>query len=121
MSDPHSPSSFQSLALSSSYPVLTIIPMLVPTLVYGQLVGGTIAGDVVDPSTPLCPGARVTIRNQETGGIRELMTAPGGRFSGAVDPRRHLLRFSLTGWICTTQADRHCAHRGPEHTTPSWP
>jgi len=57
-----------------------------PALVHGQLVGGTIAGDVADPSNASIAGAQVTIRNQETGGVRQLITAQGGAFSAPSIP-----------------------------------
>jgi len=51
-----------------------------------QLVGGTIAGDVVDPSTATVGQAKVLIRNQETGGERSLATAGDGTFSAPSIP-----------------------------------
>ena len=54
--------------------------------VRGQLVGGTIAGDVVDPHNAAVTGAQVLIRNEETGGVRQLVTAGGGAFSAPSIP-----------------------------------
>ena len=51
-----------------------------------QVVGGTIAGDVVDPTGGAVTGARVLIRDQETGTVRELITAEGGTFSAPSIP-----------------------------------
>ena len=51
-----------------------------------QVVGGTIAGDVVDPSGGAVSGARVLIRDQETGTARELITSEGGTFSAPSIP-----------------------------------
>src|ERR1700733_3027020 len=56
------------------------------TFLHAQLVGGTIAGDVVDPNNAAVVGARVQIRNEETGGVRELVTAQGGAFSAPSIP-----------------------------------
>jgi hypothetical protein len=53
---------------------------------HAQLVGGTISGDVVDPNNAAVVGAKVQIRNQETGGVRELVTAQGGAFSAPSIP-----------------------------------
>jgi Carboxypeptidase regulatory-like domain len=46
-----------------------------------QVVGGTIAGDVVDPVGAPVAKAEVVIRNQETGSERRLITAESGIFS----------------------------------------
>ncbi len=51
-----------------------------------QIVGGTIAGDVVDPAGGAVSGARVLIHNQETGTVRELITSEGGTFSAPSIP-----------------------------------
>ncbi len=51
-----------------------------------QVVGGTIAGDVVDPSGDAVTGAKVLIRDQETGTVRELITSEGGAFSAPSIP-----------------------------------
>ena len=51
-----------------------------------QVVGGTIAGDVVDPAGGAVTGARVLIRDQETGTVRELITSEGGAFSAPSIP-----------------------------------
>jgi hypothetical protein len=51
-----------------------------------QIVGGTIAGDVVDPAGGAVSGGRVLIHNQETGTVRELITSEGGTFSAPSIP-----------------------------------
>jgi hypothetical protein len=56
------------------------------SFLHAQLVGGTITGDVVDPNNAAVVGAHVQIRNQETGGVRELVTAQGGAFSAPSIP-----------------------------------
>ena len=53
---------------------------------HSQLVGGTIAGDVVDAGGASVVGAEVEIRNQETGGVRELVTSSYGTFSAPSIP-----------------------------------
>ncbi len=52
----------------------------------GQLVGGTIAGDVVDQSNATVGQATVLIHNQETGLERRLATAGDGTFSAPSIP-----------------------------------
>jgi hypothetical protein len=51
-----------------------------------QLVGGTIAGEVVDPSNATVDRAEVLIRNLETGGERRLVTSGNGVFSAPSIP-----------------------------------
>jgi hypothetical protein len=55
-------------------------------LAIAQLVGGTIAGDVVDPNNATVDQAKVLIRNQETGSERSLITARDGTFSAPSIP-----------------------------------
>jgi hypothetical protein len=55
-------------------------------LSFAQLVGGTITGDVVDPSNAAVAKATVLIQNQETGGGRHLTTAADGTFSAPSIP-----------------------------------
>ncbi len=56
------------------------------SLSHAQLVGGTIAGDVVDASNATIDRARVIIHNQETGGERSLITGADGTFSAPSIP-----------------------------------
>jgi hypothetical protein len=51
-----------------------------------QLVGGTIAGEVVDPGNATVGRAEVLIRNEETGGERHLITSGDGAFSAPSIP-----------------------------------
>jgi hypothetical protein len=53
---------------------------------HAQLVGGTITGDVVDPSNAAIDQAKVLIRNVETGTERSLITSNGGTFSAPSIP-----------------------------------
>ena len=53
---------------------------------FAQMVGGTIAGGVVDPSNAPVDAAEVVVRNQETGGERRLVTAQDGTFSAPSIP-----------------------------------
>ncbi len=47
----------------------------------GQMVGGTISGDIVDPAGAAVARADVLIRNDETGSERKFITAESGTFS----------------------------------------
>jgi carboxypeptidase family protein len=73
---------------SASVRILIMLLALVvmPAFVRAQLVGGTIEGDVVDPNKASVIGAKVEIRNQETGGVRQLITSQGGAFSAPSIP-----------------------------------
>jgi hypothetical protein len=62
-------------ALSAAAPVL-----------HAQLVGGTIAGEVVDPTNAALDHATVVIHNQETGTERTILTASDGAFSAPSIP-----------------------------------
>ncbi len=63
---------------------VTIAVSLLPSR--AQLVGGTIAGDVVDPSNATLDHATVIIRNEETGTERTLITGADGTFSAPSVP-----------------------------------
>jgi len=63
-----------TLALTSVHPA------------YSQLVGGTIAGDVVDGGGASVVGAEVLIKNEETGGVRHLVSSNSGSFSAPSIP-----------------------------------
>jgi hypothetical protein len=68
------------------FPIMFFAFLTLSTFLRAQLVGGTIAGDVVDPNNAAVVGAKVQIRNEETGGVRELVTAQGGAFSAPSIP-----------------------------------
>jgi len=55
-------------------------------LLRAQLVGGTIEGDVVDPTNAVIEHATVVIRNDETGTERSLVTGADGKFSAPSIP-----------------------------------
>jgi len=53
---------------------------------HAQVVGGTISGTIVDAGGAVIPGASVTIRNQETGGERRLLSNADGAYSAPSIP-----------------------------------
>ena len=55
-------------------------------LLKAQLVGGTIEGEVVDPTNAVLDHATVLIRNDETGTERSLVTGTDGKFSAPSIP-----------------------------------
>jgi hypothetical protein len=76
-----SPLSRRVFSLFVLFTLLAAAPFL-----HAQLVGGTIAGDVVDPNGAPVDQANVLIHNEETGTERNLLTANGGAFSAPSIP-----------------------------------
>ena len=74
--------------LPSPVPLLLLALSLLVTALpaQAQLVGGTITGDVVDPSNSSVSRAQVIIRNDETGTERRLSTTADGAFSAPSIP-----------------------------------
>ena len=56
---------------------------------YAQQVGGTIAGQIVDSGGASIRGAVVEIRNEETGGLRHLISGNSGEFAAPSVPIGH--------------------------------
>lgn len=64
-----------------------------------QGASGTITGTVSDESGGILPGASVTVRNEETGATRELVTGEGGQFRATdLPPGPYAVTASLTGF-----------------------
>ncbi len=74
------------LLQSSRTLLLLFSAALTPAALYAQVVGGTIAGRIMDASGAVIPKAQVTIRNEETGGQRSLTTGSDGSFSAPSEP-----------------------------------
>ncbi|NYF88034.1 carboxypeptidase-like regulatory domain-containing protein [Tunturiibacter empetritectus] len=66
--------------------IFLIAPFLLATVSSAQIVGGTISGIVTDPAGAVVPGAQVTIRNQETGGERHLISDAAGAYAAPSIP-----------------------------------
>ncbi|MDR3750955.1 MAG: carboxypeptidase-like regulatory domain-containing protein [Terracidiphilus sp.] len=66
--------------------ILFITLLATAPWLHAQLVGGTISGDVVDPSNATVGHAHVLIRNEETGTERNLTTSADGTFSAPSIP-----------------------------------
>jgi hypothetical protein len=64
---------------------LTLVA-LSATITNAQVVGGTISGIVLDPGGAVVAGASVTIRNQETGGERHLISGTSGTYAAPSIP-----------------------------------
>ncbi|WP_263385124.1 carboxypeptidase-like regulatory domain-containing protein [Granulicella arctica] len=60
--------------------------LLTATCSYAQIVGGTISGRVLDSAGAVLPKAQITIRNQETGGERHLVSDAAGAYAAPSIP-----------------------------------
>ena len=77
--------SFVSLLAMASYaPFLSTVPT--GNSAYAQVVGGTLTGSVQDATGAVIPGAKVTVRNDDTGLVRRITTDAAGRFSAPSIP-----------------------------------
>src|SRR5580704_4027256 len=63
-----------------------VLSLLIASVSSAQIVGGAISGTVLDPAGAAIPGAGITIRNQETGGERRLITDAGGSYAAPSIP-----------------------------------
>lgn len=62
------------------------VSMIASTTTFAQMVGGTIAGEVTDPSNATVDQATVVIHNAETGAERTVVTKSDGSFSAPSVP-----------------------------------
>jgi hypothetical protein len=74
------------VTLSAFASLFALALLLLPSAALAQLVGGTISGSVTDPANAAVGGVHVTVRNQETGNTRALITGPEGSFSAPSIP-----------------------------------
>jgi hypothetical protein len=66
--------------------VFLIAFLLVASVSNAQIVGGTISGTILDTAGAVLPDAQITILNQETGGIRHLISDAAGAYSAPSIP-----------------------------------
>ena len=105
----HTTSSSRILALATS------AVLLVSSAAHAQVVGGTIAGVVTDPTGAIVQHASVIVRNEETGTHRTLLTGDDGRFAAISIPAgRYTLTAEAPGFA-QLQAHQSSAHRRPIH------
>ncbi len=70
-----------------TFPSLTSFALALAAIAsHAQMVGGVIAGTVVDPANAAVEQAKVILRNVETGAERSLITSADGAFSAASVP-----------------------------------
>jgi hypothetical protein len=60
--------------------------LLIAAAANAQVVGGTISGIITDPAGAVVPEAQITIRNQETGGERHLLSDAAGAYAAPSIP-----------------------------------
>src|SRR5262245_1366986 len=60
--------------------LFTLFFLLLSTFVFGQGTTGTISGTITDPQGAVVPGARVTIKNTETGLTRQTASNAEGYY-----------------------------------------
>jgi hypothetical protein len=66
--------------------VFLIAFLLVASVSNAQIVGGTISGTILDTAGAVLPDTQITILNQETGGIRHLISDAAGAYSAPSIP-----------------------------------
>jgi hypothetical protein len=66
--------------------IILITSLTAAAPIHAQLVGGSIAGEVVDPSNAAIDQAKVLIRNAETGNERSIVTGNEGTFTAPSIP-----------------------------------
>ena len=117
------------LALMLATPVIAALP----STANAQAVTGSIAGRVTDPSGALVPNATVTIRNNDLGTSRILITSRDGAFrasgliSGAytVDAKadnlalRRPVRISHSPWAAALKSFSNSKSHEPANPPPS--
>lgn len=73
--------------------------LFMATSLQGQTVAGTVTGTITDPSGAIVPGAIVTVKNTNTGGVRNSVTNGTGYFSiPALPPGPYMLDVKLKGF-----------------------
>jgi hypothetical protein len=83
---------------SSGFAILLLF--LLASRLAAQGAGGAIAGTVTDQTGAVLPGATITIRNEETGTIRELVTGADGRFRAPdLPPGPYAVTAALEGFV----------------------
>ena len=86
--------------------MLAALAFLVPEIARGQVLYGTIVGNVKDASQAAVPGATVSIVNPRTSVSRETITNEAGAYTlSNVAPGIYTLKVSLTGFKEFTQTN----------------
>ena len=79
--------------------VLFLAATLVPVMASAQGASGTISGTASDATGGVLPGVTITIRNDDTGAVRELVSADTGRFHAPnLPPGPYTVTAALSGF-----------------------
>ncbi len=72
----------------------------------GQGTGGVISGTVIDPQGAVVPGATVTVKNLETGSVRQVSSNAGGYYRVVgLSPGRYEVRTEIQGFSPEVRSD----------------
>src|SRR5262245_35300465 len=86
--------------------LILILLLAAVGLVYGQVLYGSLVGNVVDQNNATVPGATVTITNKGTGQVRETVTNAEGEYSIInILPGSYDLKVTKQGFTSFTQTD----------------
>ena len=93
------PSFLDKAGVGSLLAAALVAFLFLVTPLQGQTVSGTVTGTITDPSGAIIPGATVTVKNTDTGGIRTGVTNAAGYFSiPALPPGPYLLDAKIQGF-----------------------
>ncbi len=85
--------------------VTALFALFVPSWSQAQVVGGTVAGVVLDPSGAVIPHAHVTVLNEDTGTTRAVVADGAGRFSApSVPVGRYTVTTQISGFAPYTRS-----------------
>ena len=84
--------------------VLLAIALVTAPVVNAQTTTGAILGEIADASGALLPGASVSVTNQRTGAVREVLTNEIGTFRfSALPPVEYTLTAAFSGFNTVTR------------------
>src|SRR2546422_112332 len=87
-----------------------ILSLFAVTALPAQTVGASLQGTITDPSGAVIPGARIEIRNAETGAISKMESDSSGRFRAPVlPPGEYEVRAASQGFQSVVRKGIHLA------------
>lgn len=94
--------------------LLGLLMLLMPGTASGQLIQGTLAGNVVDPTQAAVASAKITIRNTDTNQTRETVSNEAGGYTlPTLPPGRYALTINAPGFRPYTQTGIAVAANNP--------
>ncbi len=83
-----------------------MVLMLAYSQLSGQSIYGTIEGTITDPSGAVIPGAKIEVKNQNSGAIRATVTDEQGNYSVVnLDPGAYTVTVSAGNFVTATRKD----------------